>query len=99
MSNEKEYLYYLVSIGTMPRILVCKLEIRSKIDRTVVYKIGEVIKKIPINSLNELRRIHRDGNGPEMIEAFTLDRNRVEKLYDEINSYKIWKKDLKKLKV
>ena len=36
MNNEKKYLYYILSIGTMPRISVCKLEVRSMIDRTVV---------------------------------------------------------------
>ena len=38
------YLYYLLSIGTIPRISVCKLEVRSMIDRTVVYKIGVIMK-------------------------------------------------------
>ena len=45
MNNEKKYLYYILSIGTMPRISVSKHEIRSKIDRTVVYKIGVIMKK------------------------------------------------------
>ena len=89
MSNEKKYLYYILSIGTMPRISVCKLEVRSMIDRTVVYKIGEVIKKCPMESLDKLLETssHRD-----RLEAFTLDRNKVEKLYDEINSYNMEKR-------
>lgn len=92
MSNEKKYLYYLFSINNMPKITIVKLDVRSKLDGMIAYKIGEVIKKISINSLNELRRTHRDGDSPEMIEAFTLDRNRVEKLYDEINSYNMEKR-------
>ena len=90
--DEKKYLYYLLSIGTMPRISVCKLEVRSMIDRTVVYKIGEVIKKLPIEELDKAFETHRDGNRRETIEAFTLDRNQVEKLYDEINSYNMEKR-------
>ena len=92
MNNEKKYLYYILSIGTMPRISVCKLEVRSMIDRTVVYKIGEVIKKLPIEKLDKAFEIHSDGNRRETIEAFTLDRNQVEKLYDEINSYNMEKR-------
>ena len=92
MNNEKSYLYYLLSIGTMPRISVSKHEIRSMIDRTVVYKIGEVIKKLPIEELDKAFKTHRDGNRRETIEAFTLDRNQVEKLYDEINSYNMEKR-------
>ena len=92
MNNEKKYLYYILSIGTMPRISVYKLEIRSKIDRTVVYKIGEVIKKIPMDELDKPFRtpIHRGRS--EKIEAITLDRNQIEKLYDEINSYNMEKR-------
>jgi hypothetical protein len=92
MSNEKEYLYYILSIGTMPRISVCKLEIRSKIDRTVVCKIGEVIKKIPMDELDKPFRTPSHRGRSEKIEAFTLDRNQVEKLYDEINSYNMEKR-------
>lgn len=90
--DEKSYLYYLLSIGTMPRISVSKHEIRSMIDRTVVYKIGEVIKKVPMEELDKLFKTPRDGNRRETIEAFTLDRNQVEKLYDEINSYNMEKR-------
>ena len=95
--DEKSYLYYLLSIGTMPRISVSKHEIRSKIDRTVVYKIGEVIKKVPMEKLDKPFETPSYRGRSEKIEAFTLDRNKVEKLYDEINSYNMEKR-LKEIK-
>ena len=97
MNNEKKYLYYILSIGTMPRISVCKLEVRSMIDRTVVYKIGEVIKKCPMENLDKPFETPSHRGRSEKIEAFTLDRNKIEKLYDEINSYNMEKR-LKEIK-
>ena len=96
--DEKSYLYYLLAIGTMPRISVSKHEIRSKIDRTVVYKICEVIKKLPIEELDKAFETPRDGNRRETIEAFTLDRNKIENYMIKL-IHIIWKKELKRLKV
>ena len=95
--DEKSYLYYLLAIGTMPRISVSKHEIRSKIDRTVVYKICEVIKKLPIEELDKAFETPRDGNRRETIEAFTLDRNKIENYMMKL-IHIIWKKRIKEIK-